>query len=71
MAQRRTATIADNMRNATAGTPINILATAADTDPETLTARLEGRDEITVADLIGVGGFLRTHPATFLEGATQ
>ncbi len=69
MAQRRNP-VAENVRTAAAGIPIDTLASAADTDPETLTARLEGRDELTVADLIGVGGFLRTHPATFLEGAT-
>jgi hypothetical protein len=63
--------IADNMRNAVAGIPIDTLAKAADTDPRTLTARLEGRDELTVADLIAVGGFLHVNPAVFLEGANE
>lgn len=69
MALRRD-TLTSNLRTAVAGEPIEALAAAADTNPETLTARLEGRDELTVADLIGVGGYLRSHPATFLEGAT-
>lgn len=59
-----------NLRAATEGAPLNDLAAAADTDPETLQKRLDGRDEPTVADLVGVGGFLRINPTEFLKGAT-
>lgn len=59
-----------NVRAAAAGTPVAALAQAADTDADTLTARLEGRDELNVADLIGVGGFFRIRPTEFLKGAS-
>lgn len=68
---RRAAKTADNVREAVAGIPLDTLASAADTDPDALNARLNGRDELNVADLVGVGGFLHVHPNVFLRGATQ
>lgn len=66
---RRAAQTTRMLRAVSLGTPTATLAQAADTDVDTLTARLEGRDELTVADLIGVGGFFRIHPSEFLNGA--
>ena len=61
--------MARNCREASAGVPLSTLALAADTDADALAARLDGRDDINVADLIGVGGFLRIDPTDFLKGA--
>lgn len=68
-AARRTSIITRNVREAIAGLPMRELASAADTDQGSLTARLE-RNELNVADLIGVGGFSRIDPNEFLKGAT-
>lgn len=65
-ASRRAAQVARNCREAASGVPIATLAQAADTDEDALAARLDGRDEINVADLIGVGGYLRINPTDFL-----
>jgi hypothetical protein len=68
---RRSERVARNVRTAVNGTPISVLASAADIDPDTLVARLNGHDELTVADLVTVGGFLHVHPNVFLRGAAQ
>lgn len=63
--------ITRNVRASLTGTTITAAAQAADLDPQTLTNRLHGSDELTVTDLILVGGFSRTHPNTYLEGIRQ
>ncbi|MFF1540445.1 hypothetical protein ACFVWL_10215 [Microbacterium sp. NPDC058269] len=72
-ANRRAAQVVANMRNAvnTSGVPIPKLAQAADIPSDVLDARLSGRDELTIADLVNVGGFLRLQPNSFLKGATS
>lgn len=67
---RRAELTTRTLRAVSLGTPTATLAQAADTDEAALTARLEGRDDLNVADLIGISGFFRIDPADFLNGAT-
>lgn len=53
------------------GVPTPKLAQAADIPGDVLEARLCGRDELTIADLVNVGGFLRLKPTSFMEGASS
>lgn len=70
---RRAAVIAENVRDAANASAVSIptLAQAADIPSDVLEARLDGRDELTIADLVSVGGFLRLQPTLFLKGATS
>lgn len=72
-AKRRAAQVVANVRDAVnaSGVPIPKLAQAADIPSDVLDARLGGRDELTISDLVNVGGFLRVKPTSFLEGATS
>lgn len=67
-ALRRAGDTARKVRAAVAHIPVADLAHAADADEDALRARLEGHDDLNVADLIGFGGFLRVDPITFLKG---
>ncbi len=51
--------------------PLASIAQAADMGEVDLQSRLNGDEDFTVNDLIRVGGFLRSEPADFMEGATE
>lgn len=62
-----------NVRGAVnaAGVSTSTLAQAADVPSDVLDARMAGLEELTIADLVNVGGFLRSQPTSFLKGATS
>lgn len=72
-ALRRAASVTAHVRDAVyaSGVSTSTLAQAADVPSDVLEARLDGRDELTIADLVNVGGFLRLQPTSFLKGATS
>lgn len=72
-ASRRAAAVTATVREAViaSGVPTNTLALAADIPSDVLTARLAGREELTISDLVSVGGFLRLQPTSFLKGALR
>lgn len=72
-AKRRAASVTASVRAAVnaSGVSTSTLAQAADVPSDVLEARLDGRDELTIADLVNVGGFLRMQPTRFLKGATS
>ena len=68
--QRRTPGVAENVRAAIvdSGVPISAVAEAANVTVSDLESRLD-RDDLDVADLVRVGGFLSVSPSSFLEDA--
>lgn len=63
--------VKDNVRTAVLSHPASLasIAEAADMPEVDLKSRLSGDEDLTVNDLVRVGGFLRCAPALFLEGA--
>jgi len=61
-----------NVRAAIHAHPASLasIAEAADMGEVDLQSRLNGDVDFTVNDLVRVGGFLRSRPALFMEGAT-
>lgn len=51
------------------GHSLESIASAADLTTSELTARLNGAREFTIRQLVQVGGFLHSDPASFLIGA--
>lgn len=71
MNRRRAAeAVAANLRTAieSANQPINTVAQAADMTTTELSNRLQGREEITLGDLVRVGGFLRIPAHELMTG---
>ncbi|WP_336629292.1 MULTISPECIES: hypothetical protein [unclassified Microbacterium] len=66
--QRRSAGVAENVRAAIvdSGVPISDVAEAVNVTVPDLESRLE-HDDLDVADLVRVGGFLSVSPSSFLE----
>jgi hypothetical protein len=64
--------VADNVRAVISAHPASLamVAEAADMQEVDLIARLSGDEALTVNDLVRVGGFFRTSPARFMEGAS-
>lgn len=60
-------TVATNVAAAVRAT--NNLAQATDNTTQDALDRIAGNEDISVADLVVVGGFLRLHPHTFMRGA--